>query len=142
MNATCGADARTSALRGGQYVRFRALLLACLAVALFLPAGGRAQGIFGQGQPVQAPPERQDTAVAAPRPVPASEIPLRSREARSRLKAIETQLSFDHDIALIEAELPGELTAIAEANDRIGRTVLEGLSSRELSVSAVLLAIA
>ncbi|MBT8477571.1 MAG: mechanosensitive ion channel, partial [Gemmatimonadetes bacterium] len=134
MNATFGADARTSAFRGGRHVRFRALLLACFAVALCLPAGGHAQGIFGQGQPVQAPPERQDTAAVAPRPVPASEIPLRSREALARLQATGMQLSFDPDIALIEEELPAELTAIAEGNERIGRAVLEGLSSRELSV--------
>jgi len=112
--------------------RLRAVLLTGLAAALLLPASGYGQGLFGQGQPAQAAPQPQDTTAATPQPIPVSEIPLRSRTARARLQAIETQLSFDPDIALVEEQLPAEQAAISRAHQRLGRIVLEESSSREL----------
>ncbi len=113
-------------------VRLRVVPLTGLAAALLLPASGYGQGVFGQSQPAQATAQPQDTTAATPQAIPVSEIPLRSRAATARLQAIETQLSFDPDLALIEEELPAEQAAISRAHERLGRIVLEELSVREL----------
>ena len=123
---------RDSMVRRMRTARHCAVLLTGLAAALLLPASGYGQGVFGQGQPAQAAPQPQDTTAATPQAIPESEIPLRSRTARARLQAIETQLSFDPDIALIEEQLPAEQAAISRAHQRLGRIVLEELSAREL----------
>jgi potassium efflux system protein len=131
MKVRYAPGGRCSMVRRIWSVRLCAVL-AGLAAALILPASGYGQGLFGQGQPTQAAPQPRDTAAAAPQAIPVAEIPLRSRTATARLQAIDTQLSFDPDLALIEEELPGEQAAISRAHERLGRMVLEELSSREL----------
>ncbi len=115
-------------------VRLHIVPLTGLAAALLLPASGYGQGVFGQSQPAQAAPQPQDTTAATPQAIPVSEIPLRSKAATARLQAIETQLSFDPDLALIEEEFPAEQAAISRAHQRLGRIVLEEQSGRELGV--------
>jgi len=104
----------------------------CLAivVALAWPVAGRAQGIFGSTNP--APAASQDSAAHGPQAIPMSEIPLKADEALARLQTIETQLSVDPDLALIEEDLPDELVSVSGAHDRIRLIVLENLSIREL----------
>jgi len=108
--------------------RRAALCLAILA-ALAWPAAGRAQGIFGSTTPA---PAAQDSATPGPQAIPLPEVPLKTDEALARLQTIETQLSVDPDLALIEDELPDELAAVSRAHDRLRRIVMENISLREL----------
>ena len=101
--------------------------------SLLSPAAGQAQGLFESSTPPPAPTAQQDSAVPGPQAIPLSEIPLRVDGALARLRAIETQLSMDPDLALIEDDLPDELSAIARAHERLGGLVLENQSIRELS---------
>ncbi len=109
--------------------RRAALCLAILA-ALAWPAAGRAQGIFGSTTPTQA--ANQDSAASGPRAISLSEIPLKTEEALARLQTIETQLSVDPDLALIEDDLPDELVSVSRDHERLRLIVLENLSIREL----------
>jgi potassium efflux system protein len=108
----------------------RAVLSLAVLTALAWPASARAQGIFGST--TQAPPAQQDTVAAGPQAIPMSEIPLKVDEALARLQTIETQLSVDPDLALIEEDLPDELLSVSRAHDHIRRIVLENRSLREL----------
>ena len=100
--------------------------------SLAWPGAGRAQGLFSSTTPSTAPPAQQDSAAPGPQAIPLSEIPLRVDGALARMHAIETQLSMDPDLALIEGVLPDELSAIGRAHERLGRIVLENQSIREL----------
>ena len=105
------------------------LILAVLGL-LALPATGGAQGILSSTTP--SPAAQQDTAAPGPQAIPLSEIPLRANDALARLQAIETQLSVDPDLTIIENDLPDELAAVSDAHERLGRIVLENAAIREL----------
>jgi small-conductance mechanosensitive channel len=102
---------------------------AALAV-LAWPGAVTAQGIFGS--PTAPPAVQEDSAAAGPKAIPLSEIPLKVDEALARLQTIETQLSVDPDLALIEEDLPEAQRAVSRSHARIGQTVLAQLSIREL----------
>lgn len=110
----------------------RGTVCVAILVSLALPAAGRAQGIFGSAMQTPEPGVQQDSAQVTARAIPVSEIPLRADEALARLQTIETQLSVDPDLALIEAQLPAEMQAVSRAHDGLRRIVLENLTLREL----------
>jgi small-conductance mechanosensitive channel len=110
-----------------------ALLVALAAMALPVTSGpAKAQGIFSSITPESSQEAQPDSAAPEPQAIPASEIPLKAAEALARLQAIETQLSVDPDLTLIEYNLPNELAGVSREHERLGRIVLEHLSMREL----------
>jgi small-conductance mechanosensitive channel len=111
-----------------QTIRRTTLCLALLT-SLAGPASGQAQGLFGSDPPSTP---AQDTAAPAVQAVPVSEVPLRADETVARLQVMETQLSVDPDLVLIEERVPGELAEISRAHERLSHVVLEQLSLREL----------
>lgn len=114
---------------GGSTDKTLFIVLVALAV-LVGPGAAEAQGLFGTA--TWSPVAQEDSAGAGPRPIPLSQIPLKVDEALARLQTIETQLSVDPDLALIEEDLPEALRAVSRSHARIGQTVLEHLSIRDL----------